>query len=932
MITTTHHPTNELAPGGPISLLGREAELRALDAEWQAACLGNPRVVLIAGEAGIGKTALLDAFVRHGSKPGVVRVSGDEMETAMDLGVVDQLLRVAGEASPDLIAACLPAGPGHRPDVVRAGMLVLGMLDRLTDDGPVLLALDDAHWADTASMSTLLFVLRRLMAERVLVVVLTRGGDGHSIPDGIRRLACSERGATMRLAALDAAQIRALAASVGVELSAPAARRLLVHTAGNPLYARALLAELPPSAWLDAEALPAPQRFSATIQQRCGRCASDCRRLLEAVAVLGSGCTFALAAQVADVDPPLEALEEALRANLLVEQQRFGVHTVAFPHPLVRVAVYDGLGPARRSKLHLAAADAVEHEAAEVRHRAAAAVMPDDVLADRLVRFARGEAAAGSWASAAGALRSASWLSAAPAAREQRMLEALGAMVQAGEVTRAQRLADEVGAESFTATALRDALLGDLAFLGSRSGPAEALLQSAWERCDASADPELAATIANRCALYSLLRMQPELSVQWSGRALASGTVDAAKLGQARTLHSSALARLGRFEEAHRALAPALRTAGAVGVALRGFRGWLRLLEDDVPGAIEDLLSAAPAAIECGLLSEAGVELTVLSRAQFVAGQWDDAMIHAERAVALALEQEHALAAFVWDAPIQILAARGEWATADAYVAEAQREVIDCVDRVAWLGVVRALPAAARGDASAVIDALAPLTEIRPRAGIDEPGFWPWPAMYADALISMQRLDEADAFLPHHEALAAGRARSSAICRLARVRGRLHAARGERSDAERAFELALHHGERVAMPYDTALARSAYGQFLRQAGARDAAMAQLEAARECLRAVGARPALEHCERELEACEGTVGKRVEPGNGGLTPHETSVVRLLRAGMRNREIAAALFVSLRTVEFHLTNVYAKLGVRSRSELLIRLHAGDDQARDT
>ncbi len=236
----------------------------------------------------------------------------------------------------------------------------------------------------------------------------------------------------------------------------------------------------------------------------------------------------------------------------------------------------------------------------------------------------------------------------------------------------------------------------------------------------------------------------------------------------------------------------------------------------------------------------------------------------------------------------------------------------------AWSRRCRRPRAATR---QAALGALTPLTEIDPRAAIDEPGFWPWQELYADALVATGRLGEAEAFLLHHEEIARRRGRDSAISKLARVRGRLEAARGAAGAAEAAFELALDHGRRVTMPYELALTQLAYGGFLRRAGRRRLAAAQLEESRACLAALGAAPALALLRARaarLRSPRRSNAHGEEAQGHALTPPERSVARLVVSGLSNREVAAELVVSVKTVEFHLTRIYAKLGVRSRLEL--------------
>lgn len=236
--------------------------------------------------------------------------------------------------------------------------------------------------------------------------------------------------------------------------------------------------------------------------------------------------------------------------------------------------------------------------------------------------------------------------------------------------------------------------------------------------------------------------------------------------------------------------------------------------------------------------------------------------------------------------------------------------------------LARAHLAAAHGDHAAVIRAIEPLSEISPREALDEPGFWPWHDLYGEALVGAGRSEEADAFLVPNEALAAERNRRTVMARLARVRGRVEAVRGQAKAAEAAFESGLELLKPLPMPFEWALLELAYGQVLRRQGQRRAAAARLQAAHERFDALGARPYLERCQRELLACglAPAVRRTFDPRQ--LTPQELAVARLVAAGLSNQRVASELFVSIKTVQFHLTHIYAKLGVSSRAELVARL----------
>ncbi len=885
--------------------VGREAELAVLDAALDEARGGRPRVVLVDGPQGIGKTALVAQLLRANRDVRTLRASGDESETLVAYAVVDQLLRVGGVSEPVAVG-----GAATATDHVGAGARVLELLSGLQQDGPLVIVLDDAQWADAASLKALVFALRRLVADPVLALIVVRPQDVAALPEGVRRLAETR----LHVGALAPGDLRALGAAMGLEgFTARAAERLHAHTEGSPLYARALLEELPAETWRAGEGpLPAPESFQAMVARRARDCPAPACALVEAAAVLGLRSPLADAARVAGLDDALEALEDGIAAGLLRARESPGRREVTFAHPLVQAAVYHELGPARRARLHLAAAEVAGDEGAALRHRVAAAPGEDARLAAELEDFAGREAGHGAWAIASSTLIAAARLSATRADRERRVLKAVDALLYAGDVARASAFADEIAA--FEAGPLRDCVLGFLAVLSSRPLDAERLLRSAWDRCDPAADAQLAATIARRVALHLLYRLRGEATVEWSRRALAlAGDTQAELLPL-----GIGLGYAGRLAEGLAAVEPALGPEHA-GLTVRRVRGWLRLLADDLDGARADLAEESATALGLGAFGVAAFALAHHARAEYYAGAWDDAVVHGERAVAIAADLEHLILRAVSEAvAVAVPAARGDWTVAEEHVARIAAPPDDYENDIAARCLAAALLATARGDHDGVLATLEPVLAIEPREGIDEPGCWPWQDLYADALVSAGRLDDAAAFLPAHEALAAERGRASAIARLARVRGRLEAARGDADAADAAFEAGLAQLERLSMPFERALHELAWGQVLRRRGLRRAASERLLAANERFAELGALPYRERCENELVACGLAPAERRDADRDRLTPQELSVARLVASGLTNRQVAGELMLSIRTVEFHLTRIYSKLGIRSRTQL--------------
>jgi predicted ATPase len=319
--------------------VGRDRELATLRAALTAMRSGQSGTVLVEGPAGIGKTALVERFVASEEDVLVLRGSGEQWEALVSYGAVDQLLRSAGVSGIRLLAMRDRVLPPEEP--VSVGSHLLDVLSDLEQKSPVVLIIEDVHWADTDSLRAMLFALRRLKSERVLTLLTLRDGDSGRLPEGLRRLANEPAGSTLRLEALSASEVHQLGTDLGVpELSARSATRLQAHTQGNPLFVRALLTELPAERWRTWEPmLPAPRAFAIQVQRRLEACSLATRRLVEAASALGASVPLATAAALAGVEDPLPALDEARVAELLHVRDEPGILDLVFPHPLVQAAV-----------------------------------------------------------------------------------------------------------------------------------------------------------------------------------------------------------------------------------------------------------------------------------------------------------------------------------------------------------------------------------------------------------------------------------------------------------------------------------------------------------------------------------------------------------------------------------------------------------------
>ena len=884
--------------------VGRQSELRILGERLAAAEMGQPQVVYVEGEAGGGKSTLLSQFLGSLADAVVLQVGGDEAETLLSYGVIDQL-------PPGVLTE-----PGTDPMAV--GVRLLDLFDRLQSGGQVVvLAIDDLHWVDRPSVRAVLFALRRLRADKVLAVVSTRAG-GLADPGWARFVGGDSRVTRIRLGGLSPDDLTELADAMGLGmLSQRGASRLAAHTEGNALHCRALLEEIGVARLSAAEArgLPAPRELSAVILARVAALPAAAQSFLAAASVLGQHAPVSAIVSVARLPDAGNEVNAAVEAGLLTEDA--SALELAFAHPLYRAAIYADLSPASRRELHARAGEVVAGRA-RLAHRAAAALGPDEALAGELEASAQAAAAAGDAGASAWALEQAAALSLAAQDRESRLLDAAAVLLNAADTSAAARVLASCQATS----ARRDALTGLLGVFTGSPG-AESSLLAAWHAHDPGTEGETGARAATSLANWMVMSGRPDQALTWAARAV-SGTVPGSALrAMARTAQAYAFAAASRSLEGLAALGFLPVSGSEVPVPETDaliMRGMLKVYVDDLPGAIADL-GVAAARLRAGQpATYPGPCLAHLSDAYFRRGDWDAAVAHAQLATSLAqdtdrpvdLARAHARSA-------QVLAFRGQWPAAQAHVsaARAAAERFPVVLTVACAATAGACLASARGDLAGVLAATEPVRATRLLDAGGRPGIFNWRAIEADALIGLGRLDDAETALSEFEdAIPAGLA--SAALALARCRGNLAVARGSAAQAEAAFRQGHVIEAHVPMPFEHALLSLGDGRRLRAAGNQPAAVAQLEKAHRLFSGLGADPYVQACAAELAALQVTAATGGPAALLGLSRSELAVARLAATGLTNREVASQLYVSVKTVEYHLRNSYIKLNITSRRAL--------------
>ena len=915
-----------LPSAGREVFVGRADELAVLEAAAGAARRGQPRVVLVEGEAGAGKSSLLARFASGLGGAAVLRAGGDEAELLLPYGIVGQLTASARGAGgrPGLLATAL----SDRVDPLAVGAdLVMWLGQCCRGRQMVLVLVDDLHWADGPSARALLFALRRLQADRVLVVVAARPGELSRLGEGWPRfLAGDHRAGRVRLGGLGPEEVTALGRALGTgELARRAVSRLLQETGGNPLYCRAVLEEAGArSLGLDDQAVRVPRSLAGTVLARVVALSPAARKLAEAAAVLGQHCELVTAAALAGLGDPLPALGEAAAAGILAEETGGAAAGIGFSHPLVQRAVYEDLSPARRHRLHQRAAGLVDRDRA-LGHRVAAAAGPDDELAGELEAAARDAKRHGRTAQAAAWLAQAAAVGSDRAVADRRVLDALEILVTYGEVAQAEALAARAAAAG--PGPRRSWLLGTLDFLAGRGAAAEARLREAWLAHDPARDPAVGGAAAARLAALCLLAGRAPEAIEWGERA-AAASAPAAMRHRALGALAIALSAEGRGPEglARLGFLPAPAEVPREDTDALVMRGIARFLADDLAAAVADL-SVAAARLRAGVpLRIASQCLAHLALAEWRLGSWDDAVVHAELAVSLARDADRAWEfSFVHFVAAVVPALRGDWEAALAHVrlaAQAARATTDPWT-IGAAATAQAFLAMARDDLEGVTGAAAAVraTDKAQLAGLLRRFDW-W-ILEIDALIGLGRLGEAETALAEMEAVLPPAEPPSVLVAAARLRGDLAAAAGHPAAAA-AFETAWRRAEGLPVPLALAQLEISDARRLRAAGQPQQAVARLRSARQRLTSLGARPYVEICDRELAAAGAPAGTQTATVLVGLTPAEQAVARLVAAGRSNRETAAELYVSVKTVEFHLGHIFGKLGIRSRKDLIARIGA--------
>ncbi len=905
----------------PPRLLGRGVECETLNRLLADALAGRSGVKVLRGEAGVGKSALLDYLSDRVAGWHVARAVGveSEMEFAFSglhqlcASMLDHLERLPAPQR-DALATVFGLAVGAVPDRFLVGLATLTLFAEVAEKQPLVCVVDDAQWLDQASAQVLAFVGRRLLAERVALVCAARGGIGDDVLAGLPQLLVRGLG--------DSDARALLLGHMHGPLDAAVCEQIITESHGNPLA----LLELPRT-WNSGElaggfGLPGSQPVAGKIEQayarRLLRLPSDTRLLVLAAAAEPLGDPVLLHRAVASLGIDMAAADLATDAGLLKVGGR-----VEFAHPLVRSAAYRSADAGDRHRVHRALAEATDGETDPDRrawHFAAAAVGPDDQAALGLERSAARAQARGGLAAAAAFLQRAVALTADPALRADRALAAAQASLRAGAFDVARRLLGtaEAGPLDELGEARTDLLRAEVAFAQRRGGDTPLLLLTAARKLQ-TLDVRLSRSTyldALGAGLFAGRLAGTGGSLLDVSRAVATAPVPAdPPLPCDLLLDGLALV----FTEGRAASAPVLRRAVAafasteVSVEEMLRWGWLATRAANMVWDFDRCLEIGKRAIQTARNLGA---LEVLAAADNAYGQavvFGGDFAGADALIAEVDAVKEATGTRIGPyAAIALAGLRGQKSAASELIGSVITEATagnqgTAVQYAHWANAVlmNALGAYEEAVAAAV-----QASEHTPELFIAS-----WALI--ELIEAATRTENAELAQGALTRLTEHAEASDSDWALG-VHARSRALLSEGDGAERSYREAIDRLGRTRLRPEHARAHLLYGEWLRRENRRIDARTQLRRAHELFVAIGMEAFAERARGELLATGERVRKRTVETRDELTPQERQIARLARDGLSNLEIGAQLFLSPRTVEWHLRKVYPKLGISSRRHL--------------
>jgi DNA-binding CsgD family transcriptional regulator len=899
---------------------GRASECEVLDRLLEQVRGGASAALVVRGEAGVGKTALLRHCARQAAGFRIAQIAGVESEMELPFAGLHQLcgpmldwLDPLPEPQQKALRVAFGLASGPAPDRFLVGLAALGLLAEASAERPLLCFVDDAHWLDDASGHVLGFVARRLLAESVLIVFAVREPSGERQFTGVPEL---ELGG---LAQHDARSL--LATVVPGRLDDRIRDRIIAETRGNPLALLELPRGIPAAELAGGFAALGGRDLTGQIEerymQRQGILPEATQRLMLLAAADPVGDATLLWRAAPTLGTEREAATPAEAEQLLEIGAR-----VRFPHPLVRSAVYRSAAPQDRRAAHLALAAATDPQVDPDRrawHRAAAAAGPDEDVASELERSAGRAQARGGLAAAAAFLQRSVALTRHPDRRANRALAAAQANLHAGAFEAALGLLAAAEAETLDGLqrARVDLLRGQIASASGAGHEAPAQLLTAAQRLE-PLDPDLAR----------------ETYLDAWGAALFAGR----------------LAGTGALLEISRAARSAPRLTQTPHPCDLLLDGLAIMVTEGRAAAVPALRQAVSAFRGEEISVEKGLQWGVLGSSAAVT-LWDfdswDAVITRQMELARDAGALAPLSIAINGAGI-VRAWSGDFGASAAVTAEADAVTHATGTRIAPYGaMLLAVLRGADAAATALIDAAVREAAIggeglaiqygswvtailhngharydaafaaAQQASDDTPGLfisiWALPELIEAATRLGRTEPTTDALERIAESATAGGS-DWGLGILARSRALL----SDGAAAEDHYREAIERLRRTRLRPELARAHLLYGEWLRRQNRRVDAREQLRAAHQMFTTIGMEAFADRTRHELLATGETVRKRRDDTRDDLTPQETHIAQLARDGRTNSEIGAELYISARTVEWHLRKVFTKLDITSRKAL--------------
>jgi DNA-binding CsgD family transcriptional regulator len=909
-------------------IVGRDSEL-ASTRDFVSGISEGASVLVLEGEAGMGKTTLWWAGVEHAQQAGlrVLLAEPAASETALSFsGLGDLLDPVLDEALEPLSGAqrsaltralLLEEAEGPPPDAHATGVAVLNALRGLCSVRGVLVAVDDVQWLDAASAAALTYAARRLKGERIGFLLARRTGVDSPLVDELRRGAsCSD----LVVGPLDLAELHQVVQThLGVALPRPLLAEVHEASGGNPFYTLEIVRTLTRSeaSVRAGERLPVPDSLHDLVHGRLLALPAECRDFLAAAAAYAHP-TITITEQASGIEPGV-GLAPGVEARVVeTDGER-----IRFTHPLLAAGALEIVGPVRRAEIHARLAELLEDPEARAWQLAASVDRADATVAGVLEDAAHHARVRGAPRPAALLLDRARELTPSESVDDafRRSVDAAYLHYESGDSPRADAQLTKL-IEGLSAGTQRARALVRLARVRSYENQHEAVELFAQAIDEAGDAPDVLA-VAHEGLAACLFRLRERLPAAVEHAALAvtlardvhDDGLAAEALGT-QTLAEGILGLASAADTAERALelqhaASAQRVIGQPLFAVAVYRWWV----DDLSSAQDMLRELIHRSQELGDEGSLPYLLVVLGQWECTVGAYEAAHARAVEGQELA-RQSGQRAILVYCLGLQALvdAHRGRVESARAAALEALAHVAETGGRPAEMLARSALGNLdlALGSPAAALEWVEPLVEHVRRAGFGEPS-----AMgvgnQIEALIELGRRDEAMELLDWYEGHARRLKRASAMANCLRYRGLLAGQDGELEAAVAAFEEAAEWHAKVELPLDRGRTLLALGVTQRRLKRRREARATLEEALAVFERIGAALWADRARSELKRIS---GRAATPG--ALTPAEERVAALVAEGKTNKDVAAALFLSERTVEGHVSRIFGKLGIRHRTEI--------------